>query len=231
MAVDDDFFGRVGHDLRGELATMLAGVHFLLRYEQGLGGTAREMLDRVNGAGQRLKRLLDEFGNCVWLDDSVEHELAREPCDLVKLCAAAIERVARSAAARNVSPSVEVSHAGLDGDAELLTIALEYVVDFAVTRSRDQRITVRGAIEGGHAVVTVGDEAGSVPEEHIRHLLQPFKEKKTIPRETPARRRERLGLGLAIADGILRAHSGGLSVDAAPGAKGLVFRCDLGPAV
>src|SRR4051812_8397615 len=73
MRVDESFFGRVGHDFRGELATMLAGVHFLLRYESGFSPTARQMLERVNAAGQRLKRLLDESGAVAWALEGPRH--------------------------------------------------------------------------------------------------------------------------------------------------------------
>ena len=38
---DDEFLSNVGHDLRGELATVVAGVHYLLRYEADLGDSAR----------------------------------------------------------------------------------------------------------------------------------------------------------------------------------------------
>ena len=44
MAIDDVFLGRVGHDLRGELATMVAGIHYLMRYEAGVSDTGRRSL-------------------------------------------------------------------------------------------------------------------------------------------------------------------------------------------
>src|SRR4051812_17857126 len=67
MTVDDTFLSRVGHDLRGELATMVTGVHYVLRYEPSLGEASRQMLTRVQGAGQRLRRLLDELDDAVWI--------------------------------------------------------------------------------------------------------------------------------------------------------------------
>ncbi len=47
---------------------MVAGIHYLIRYESGLGDPGKQMLDRVNGAGQRLRRLLDELELCAWID-------------------------------------------------------------------------------------------------------------------------------------------------------------------
>src|SRR5262245_1970943 len=64
---EEAFLGRVGHDLRGELATMVAGIHYLMRYERGLSDAGKQMLERVNGAGGRLRRLLDELEHAAWI--------------------------------------------------------------------------------------------------------------------------------------------------------------------
>ena len=229
MSYDEAYFGRVGHDLRGELATMLAGVHYLLRYETSLGGTAREMLERVNGAGQRLKRLLGEFDNSIWLDPDRKHELFIEPYQLDKLCASAIERVAHAAVSRSVTPSCEVP-AGLElrGMADALVVALEYVLELAILRSRGGRVLITGTMEGGVGAVTIIDEGGGVPEDRLARLLEPFVEKEIIRRDDAAsKRRERLGLGLAIARGILQAHGGELQVENMPDDTGLRYRCTL----
>jgi signal transduction histidine kinase len=229
MSYDDQFFGRVGHDLRGELATMLAGVHYLLRYETALGGTAREMLERVNGAGQRLKRLLGEFDNAIWLDSTNKHELLIEPYELDKLCAAAIERVAHAAVAREVTPSCDVpTGIELSGMQDVLVVALEYVLELAILRSRGGRVVITGDVEDGRARVIIVDEGGAVPEERLQRLTEPFVEKDILRRDDAAsKRRERLGLGLAIARGIFEAHGGGLHIENAPGDTGLRLVCTL----
>src|SRR5207249_4478401 len=87
-AMDEAFFRRVEHDLRGELATMMAGLHFLLRYDKSLASPARDMLERVHGAGERLKRLLDEFGDAAWINlspDRARHAIEAAPYDLAAL--------------------------------------------------------------------------------------------------------------------------------------------------
>src|SRR3954470_4654346 len=104
--VDDVFLSRVGHDLRGELATMVAGVHYLLRYDADLGDTSRQMLERVNGAGQRLKRLVDELEYAVWIGGQAPKELAPEPVALSALIHAAVSRLERTIAPRGVSVDV-----------------------------------------------------------------------------------------------------------------------------
>lgn len=223
------FFNHVGHDLRGELATMLAGVHYLTRYEKGFSPTAADMLDRVNGAGLRLKRLLEEFDDAVWIGGQ-PRELSCEGCELRPLVDAALKRVEKSAELRGVEVDVDLSAAAepLRGDADVLGPAIAYVIDFAVARSKDQRVTVTGGMAGGATTLTVADLGGDVEPDKLAQLLEPFAEREVIPRADPSqRRRERLGMGLAIARSMLEAHGGGLRASATAGG-GITLTCTLG---
>ncbi|WP_437746431.1 HAMP domain-containing sensor histidine kinase [Sorangium sp. So ce1504] len=246
MWMDDEFFARVGHDLRGELATMLAGVHYLLRYQKDLGAAPRDMLERVRGAGERLKRLLDEFDNSIWLRADASRPMAIAACDAGELARRAAGHLEEAATARGVRISFDAEPDGgapVEGDPELLRVAIEYVLGFAILRSRDRPVQMRVSIADGEAVVTVIDEAGPVAPEPLARLLDPFGERGAIPADPVApRRRERLGLGLAIARGILGAHGGGLTVEPSSeradggstepasglSATGLRFTCSLG---
>ena len=107
MSVDDVFLSRVGHDLRGELATMVTGVHYVLRYEPELGDAARQMLNRVHGAGQRLRRLLDELDDAAWIDGGDRATLAFEPCQADTLIRGALARLNQVVSAREVALDVE----------------------------------------------------------------------------------------------------------------------------
>jgi K+-sensing histidine kinase KdpD len=225
MPDEDAFLGRVGHDLRGELATMVAGVHYLMRYETGLSEAGKQMLERVNGAGGRLRRLLDELELAAWIGGRPPGPLSVEPCRLPILVEGALGRIERSIAQRHV-----VVHAGLPvdlaeiaGDPELLGVALEYALDFAVARSPGRAVDVNAS---GPAEVAVIDEGGPVDAATMARLFEPFAEKELIPRPEPGvRRRERLGLGLAIARGIFAAHGGGLR--AVAGDRGITLNCRL----
>ncbi|WP_437299977.1 sensor histidine kinase [Sorangium sp. So ce426] len=246
MWMDDEFFARVGHDLRGELATMLAGVHYLLRYQKDLGAAPRDMLERVRGAGERLKRLLDEFDNSIWLRADPSRPMAIASYDAGELARRAAGHLEEAATARGVRISFVAEPDGgapVEGDPELLRVAIEYVLGFAILRSRDRPVQMCVSISGGEAVVTVIDEAGPVAPEPLARLLDPFGERAAIPADPVApRRRERLGLGLAIARGILGAHGGGLTVEPSSGraeggstepasglsTTGLRFTCSLG---
>lgn len=218
---EEAFLGRVGHDLRGELATMVAGVHYLMRYEAGLSDAGKQMLERVNGAGGRMRRLLDELEHAAWIGGRPPGPLSAEPCRLSALVADALGRIERSVEQRRVTLQVEVPPdlPAFEGDAELSGVALEYLLDFAVARSPDRAVAVRAE---GPAVLSVTDAGGPVDDATVERLFDPFVEKALIPRPEPgARRRDRLGLGLAIARGIVEALGGGIEARVAPDARGL----------
>jgi two-component system, OmpR family, sensor kinase len=241
MPDEDAFLNRVGHDLRGELATVVAGVHYLMRYETGLGEPGKQMLERVNGAGNRLRRLLDELELATWIEGRLPlpaggpspergaAQLVTEPCRLSMLVEAALGRIERSVAQRRVTvhadlpADVPADLAEIDGDPELLGAAVEYLLDFAVARSPGRSVEVRAV---GPATLSIADEGGPVAAAVLARLFEPFAEKELIPRPEPgARRRDRLGLGLAIARGIFGAHGGSLTASASD--RGLTLTATL----
>lgn len=230
MTVDDVFLSRVGHDLRGELATMVTGVHYLLRYEADLREPSRQVLDRVNGAGQRLRRLLDELDDAAWIDGGNRASLVFEPCQIDGLIQGAIARLASLATAREVTLDVRVPEdlPSFDADARLVGAAIEYILDFALARSRRRAVHISVEMDHGVPALTIADEGGAVDARALSQVLLPFREKDLVPAPEPGqRRRERLGLGLSIASGILTAHGGGLRAEIDAGGAGLRFTCTL----
>lgn len=232
MGVDEAFFSRVGHDLRGELATILAGVHFVLRYDKSLSATSRQMLERVDGAAQRLRRLLDELGYAAWAVGDREPDLPPpEPYDVGELLRNVLGGAKAAADAKDVTLSVDLPDGlgTLLGDAELLGFALGHVLDFGVVRSSGGTVSLAARRAGDRVELTIADTGGPLPADRAEALAEPFAEKDAIPRAASgAKLRERLGLGLPIARGILHAHRGELRIE--PSDEGVVLTCVLASA-
>jgi two-component system, OmpR family, sensor kinase len=231
MSVDDVFLSRVGHDLRGELATMVTGVHYVLRYEAELGDNARQMLNRVHGAGQRLRRLLDELDDAAWIDGGNRAALTFEPCQADTLIRGALARLSQVVSAREVTLDVRVPEdlPSFQADERLSGAAIEYLIDFALARSQRKATHITVEEVQGAPVLRIADEGGAIDDQALARLFDPFVEKDLVPPPEPGqRRRERLGLGLSIAHGILAAHGGALCAEVAPGGTGIVFTCTLG---
>src|SRR5581483_12005318 len=84
-------------------------VHYLARYETGIGPVGRQMLDRVSGAGQRLVRLFDELELVPWIGgDAPRPTLTRELCRPDALVEAALARAGRAARQYTVALHADV---------------------------------------------------------------------------------------------------------------------------
>ncbi|WP_170319337.1 sensor histidine kinase [Polyangium spumosum] len=228
MSVDEVFFDRVAHDLRGELSTMLAGVHYLLRFGRDLSPPTREMLERVSGAGERLTRMLAELDDAVWLLDT-QKQLVLAPLRFGDLLDEVMSRVEPTVKTRGVRLVLDLTDedaaAEVIGDVDLLATALTSVVDLATLRAPQRTVHVTAAAKGSAPIVRVSDEGDAVPKDVLARLFEPFVEREIVPRETHGRRKLRLGIGLPIARAIFEAHGGSLVVQ--PGDAGLTLECTV----
>lgn len=231
MNVDDTFIDRVAHDLRGELSTMLAGVHYLLRV--GRDGTVppRDMLERVAEAGDRLTRLLEEFDDSVWLLDKPK-PLLLEPIRLRALFNDVSERCSKLTPLRGVQLRVDFSNdenREFVGDPDMLARAILYVVDFAMLRAPAHEVHATAAFDCDWPVIRIVDEGAHIPERVCERLFDPFVENELAHLLVPGRRKVRMGLGLAISRAIFEAHGGSISTEPLDRdtPSGLVFRCTL----
>lgn len=231
MIVDDTFLDRVAHDLRGELSTMLAGLHYVQRVRADVGTPSRDMLERVNEAGDRMTRLLEEVDDAVWLLDKPKSLL----CETLQLRLVMDELVARAAklsSRRGVRLRVETTDTQdrpFVGDPEVLARALLHVADFAMLRAPGPEVRVTASFVADHPAVYVEDLGASIPEPIAVRLFEPFVENELASLLPAGRRKVRLGLGLAIAQAMLLAHGGSITMNLQSngGAPSVVFRCVL----
>jgi signal transduction histidine kinase len=107
------------------------------------------------------------------------------------------------------------------GDPDLLEQVVRNLVQNAVRHAR-QQVRVGLTAEDGQAVITVDDDGPGIPMERRDEVFQRF------TRLDAARDRKGggVGLGMAIATEIVRAHSGSIEVDRAP-IGGARFRLQL----
>lgn len=231
MIVDETFLDRVAHDLRGELSTMLAGVHYLQRFGGNGASSSRDMLERVSEAGDRLARLLEEFDDCVWLLDKPK-PLLLEPLRLRALIDDVVERSGKLAPLRGARLLVDLhddESREFVGDSDMLSRALLYIADFAMLRAPGPEVRLEAGFVQENPVVSIEDRGAHVPERLCERLFDPFVENELAGLVPQGRRRVRIGLGLAISRAIVEAHGGTITIESLDGSPhaGIVFRCVL----
>jgi signal transduction histidine kinase len=222
-AARDLVLGVVAHDLRDPLSAikMCAGV---LGNAPSASSVA-ELAGVVRQSAEWMERIIRD------LLDVTAIEAGRLAVDLEPVSPCEVAERLRTrylpiATGRGCALAVAVDPAlpEVSGDGERLAQALGNLLGNAI-KFTPAGGTVRLAMAlapAGGVRFEVRDTGPGIPAEHLPHLFDRFWQ----ARET---RRAGAGLGLAIAQGIARAHGGELSVESAPGA-GARFWFDVGAA-
>jgi signal transduction histidine kinase len=224
----DNFLANVSHELRTPLVTVLGYTDLVLSEKLGeLGPRQRECLRIAAASGRRLRSFIDE------LLEFSRFELTRErlrfaPFDLRELLSQAVVALAprfgergvglRARAARGLPPVQGDRDRVLQVLVNLLANAERYCGDGGHVRVA----AARG--ERGKADISVTDDGQGISAEHLERIFDRLYQVGDVVKQ-----REKgagLGLGLAIAKGIVEAHGGSITVRSRVG-RGTSFRFSL----
>jgi two-component system sensor histidine kinase CpxA len=203
----------ISHELRSPLARVNAAVGVA---RQRLGQDAT--FDRIERDAERLNDIIGRLLTVARLD-TVATPTHKEPIDLMTV----IREIVADAEWESVQRGcrIEVGGSGrcqLEADADLLRSAIEDVIRNAIRytapgTSVDVHVQCDGSGTSEEAVVRVADRGPGVPEEELSNIFRPFH------RVAGARDRQSggVGLGLAIAERVVRAHGGRAEAKNRPG--------------
>jgi two-component system sensor histidine kinase CpxA len=201
----------VSHELRSPLARLTVAVG-LVRQRGGRDATAE--LDRIEKEVQRLDTIIGQSLTLARIESGVGAG-PMEGCDLTNLVqeiAADGDFEARASGRRVVmlaaDPCIVI------GIAELLRSAVENVVRNAIryaTSGDSVEVDLKRQDRSAH--IRVRDHGPGIPEAQLRDVFLPFRrvESPDQPRSNGA------GLGLAIADRVVRLHGGAITASNAAG--------------
>lgn len=203
----------MNHEFRTPLTTIAGHVELLVDGGAGeLPPAAVSALQTVERNAERLESLIDETLVAARLEEGEEY-FAREPIELGDLVAAAVERVRPTARTRGVTLDVDGVDGPLpiDGDPAHLERALGNLLDNAVKFSgAGDRVTVTVDDAGrSEAVVRIADTGIGIPNDDLPRLFRRyFRASNVRSAAIPG-----IGLGLSIAQHVVRAHGGSISVE------------------
>jgi two-component system, OmpR family, sensor histidine kinase CiaH len=206
-----EFTADASHELRTPLSVIEANASLALQQDRD-EDWYRTAFERVDRESKRMRRLVDDL---LWLArfDATHASPASEPVDVALLAGQTVDRFAAIAETRRLRLSVDASGDGLVVSAppEWLDRLLGVLVDNACKYSPDAGIVrISVAAHGGRVSLTVDDAGSGIPLGERPHIFDRFH------RATDAA--GGAGLGLAIADAIVRATHGRWTVgDAPPG--------------
>jgi signal transduction histidine kinase len=222
MARQERFAVAASHELRTPLTVLQGTLEVALLRER----TPAEYREILRTAAAETGHMGTLIGNLLALarPQSDRAVLALEPLDVREVAREAADGV-RPLAERK-GQTLQVALEGVlptEGDRLKLRQALTNLLDNAVTYTPEGgtiRLTAR--CKRGRAVIAVCDTGPGIAAQHLPHLFEPFY------RADAARggSNGHVGLGLALADWIVRAHSGRLSVESRVGV-GTVFTLSL----
>jgi PAS domain S-box-containing protein len=220
--VKDVFFATITHELRSPLNACTMWLDVL-----ALGPLSDKSAKAVDAIKRNLKiqtRLVNDLIDAAKIS-SGGIEIHREPYELAKLIASNAETWQLMAAARNVRFSyrpAEQSHV-LDVDPERLMQVLNNLLENAFSNTpADGRVELRVQTADGGVAIEVEDTGTGLSSEDLARAFTPF-----WRAQSSKNSHKGLGLGLAIAENLVKGHEGTLSAHSDGPGKGCVFTVRL----
>ncbi|HZX08367.1 sensor histidine kinase [Kribbella sp.] len=214
------FVADASHELRTPIAVAATSIDVVLAKPDRTLQQLEAMAHDVRGALTRVEQLVDSL---LALTRSEHLDRAREQVDLGVLAEDALDAQGAAIRARRLTVDVRLTEARTTGDPALLDRMARNLVDNAVRHNVDGgQIRVTTAATGGTVTLTVANTGSVIPPDAVEQLRRPFHRLDGRARTAD----HGLGLGLAIADAVCRAHGGSLALLAVP-SGGLEVRADL----
>ena len=217
----DDLIAVVSHDLGNPLSAIRIGTSLLLRTlpkgEQESGGW--QHLEFIRQSAQQMENLINDLLDVKKLEAG-RVELDRKPQNCHTIVQAVLDVFRPIAQGRSIELATDLPSdlPRVDADAHRLEQVLSNLVSNALKFTEPGgRVEIRARAAPGVALFSVSDTGPGIPVDYQPHVFDRFWQAR---REGEGRKG--LGLGLAIARGVVDAHGGRIWVESTPG-EGATF--------
>lgn len=207
-----EFTADASHELRTPLSVIEAHTSLALSHERD-APWYRNAFTKVDRESRRMHRLLEDM---LWLArfDAARETSDSDPVDLTTVVRQTAERFSAVAETRALTITVDapVEPVTVAAAPELLDRLTGVLVDNACKYAPDSgRVEIRVSAESGHSVLTVDDSGPGIADEDRERIFDRFHRSVDT-----AGQADGAGLGLAIADAVVKATRGKWSVGRSP---------------
>jgi signal transduction histidine kinase len=209
LELRDRFVSVLGHDLRNPISAIKLGSSMLLRDTQSAEARHRTA-ERIVSSSNRMLRILEDLLDFMRLRPGALPELELAPISLAELCSDVVSECLASHPRRTITFASEQDVRG-QFDRRRLGQALAHVIASALEHSpQGSEVRVSLARDAG-ACIKVRHGGPVIPQHELGTIFDPSQRGELVKSsERPSRG---LGLGLYLADQIVRAHGGRIEAE------------------
>lgn len=207
------FIADASHELRTPLTILKGDVEVALNRPRS-ASEYQETLEMVNQTADRLTSLVEELFLLARADNH-QYPLQLESFNLAELLRQQVASLLPRAASQNITLNLAAPDTLLlVADPAKLTRLFLNLLDNALKYSNPgDTVHVTAASQNGYARIAIADTGPGIPTEHLPHLFERFyRVDKARARQAAAGDKGGAGLGLAIADWLVKAHGGCIEV-------------------
>jgi two-component system OmpR family sensor kinase len=213
------FVSDASHELRTPVAAIRSMIDVAL-FEPMEQDKYTAVLRTVNAEAERLGHLVSDLLALARADEGQAH-LEKEEVRLDVLIDAVAANAEPLASEKNITLHVEADKpvTALGDEARLIQMTMN-LLDNAITYTpAGGSVTLSTTVENGRARLRMQDTGIGIAAEHLPHIFERFYRVDPAHARTE---RNNNGLGLSIAEWVVRAHNGSITVESQPG-KGSTF--------
>ena len=222
--VKSEFFANVSHELRTPLTLILAPVQDLQRRIEARSTVLREPLRVIEQSALRLLRLVNDLLDLIRFEQG-DVKLEKLPIDLTRLLRSLVEQVSHLANSQKLELVGEIPEDSIvvDGDVAALERVFINLLSNAIKFTDEGgKITVHAEVVAGQCTVSVSDTGIGIDPESLGQIFDRFSQAES----TNDRRKQGLGLGLALVKDLVQKMDGDVTVSSERG-KGTTFTVQL----
>jgi two-component system, OmpR family, sensor kinase len=204
------FVADVSHELKSPLTSIQGFSQALADGTANDETTKAKAIGIINSESKRMRRQVDELLDLSRMQ-SGQFRMSREPTDLSGVLLRCCEIFSMQAAEKGVSLTRRLpAGVALVGDADRLEQLFCNLIDNAVKNTQSGgEVEVGAESQAGTVTIRVSDNGPGIPQEQLPYVFERFYQVTGV--------RTGVGLGLAIAREIARAHGGTIEARSEPG--------------